>query len=141
MFCTSYARFTLQRPFHLVLHILSRKSNSMLVPTLRGMGWMSSFRFKTIQNIEFLVFHVLREFCSFYAPRAFSPCCSYPLDEVTHYSGSHTPRKGMDAFFSFQNDSKCRVPCISRFARVLLVLRSKGVFTFLFISIGRSHTL
>ena len=63
------------------------------------------------------------------------------LDEVTHYSGSHPPRKGMDAFFSFQNDSKCRVPCISRFARVLPLLRSKGLLTLLFTSFRRSHTL
>ena len=42
---------------------------------------------------------------------AFSPCCALSFDEATHYGAPHTPRKGMDAVVTFQNDSKYLVPC------------------------------
>ena len=107
----------------------------MVLPTLRGRAWMPSFRFKTIRDIEFVVFHVLSKFCSFYAPRPFSPCCALPFEEATHYGAPYTPRKGMDAFISFQNDPRYRIRCISRFEQVLLVLRSEALFTLLCTSI------
>ena len=113
----------------------------MVLPTLRGREWMPSFRFKMIRSIEFLVFHVLCEFCSFYAPSTFSHCCALPFDEATHYGAPHTPSKGMDAFVSFQNDPRYRVHCISRFVLVLLILRSEDLLTLFFTSFRLAHTL
>ena len=107
----------------------------MVVLTLRGRPWMRSFRLKTIQNIEFFVFHVLREFCSFYAPRTLSPCCSHPFDEATYYGVSHTPTKGIDAFVSFKNLTKHGVPCFSHFGQVLLVSRSEDIVILFFTSV------
>ena len=50
-------------------------------------------------NVPF--FYVLLEFCSFYALRTLSTCCSVPFDEATQYRVPHTPKKGMYVFISF----------------------------------------
>ena len=113
----------------------------MVVPTLRGREWMHSFRWKRIRNIEFLGFHVLRKFWSFYALRALSPCCSLPFDEATKYGAPHTQRKGMDAFVSLKKNPKHWVPWFSRFVLVLLVLHSEDLFTLFFSLFRRGHTL
>ena len=109
--------------------------------TLRGMAWTRSFRIKTIRNIDFLAFHILCKFWSFYALRTLSPCCLLGSDEASCYGAPHAPRKDMYALISFKNNPKHRLPWFSRFVRVLLVLRSEDLFTLLFTSFRRGLIL
>ena len=100
-FCSFYA----PSPFSPCCALLVDEATHYRAPTLRGRAWMPSFHVKRIPNIEFFLFHVLHEFCSFYALRTFSPCCSLPFDKATHYGTPDNRSKGMDAILFFQNDS------------------------------------
>ena len=47
--------------FDFVAIMALKSPHTLVLPTLRRKAWMHSFRFKRIQNMEFLVLHVLGE--------------------------------------------------------------------------------
>ena len=73
--------------------------------------------------------------------RTFSRCCSLPFDLATHYGAPHTHTKGMDVFVLLSKDPKHKIPWFSCFTLVFLVLHYEDLFTLLFASFQRGHTL